>query len=41
MRHGVVPLPRQGPIVTWRPLARAKVPRLDDLDVGLGDLELL
>ncbi|MEQ1788488.1 MAG: GNAT family N-acetyltransferase [Acidimicrobiales bacterium] len=38
--HGVIPLPRQGPIVTWRPLARAAVPSLGDLSFSLGDLEL-
>jgi hypothetical protein len=39
-RHGFVPLPKQGPIVTWRPLARAQVPQLADLSFTLGDLEL-
>ncbi len=39
-RHGFVPLPRQGPIVTWRPLARPDVPQLDGIDFALGDLEL-
>lgn len=39
-RHGFVPLPRQGPIVTWRPLARPSVPVLDDLRFSLGDIEL-
>jgi GNAT superfamily N-acetyltransferase len=37
---GLLPLPRQGPIVTWRPLARAGVPALTDLALDLGDLEL-
>lgn len=41
VRHGLLPLPRQGPIVTWRPLARAEVPSLRTLAFGLGDLELL
>lgn len=40
-RHGLLPVPRQGPIVTWRPLARAAVPRLSAVRFGLGDLELL
>ena len=40
-RHGLLPVPRQGPIVTWRPLARADVPKLRSLAFGLGDLELL
>ena len=39
-RHGLLPLPRKGPIVTWRPLARTTVPRLGDLAFSLGDLEL-
>ncbi len=39
-RHGLVPLPRQGPTVTWRPLARPGVPSLSDLELTLGDLEL-
>lgn len=38
--HGLIPLRRQGPIVTWRPLARAAVPSLGDLSFSLGDLEL-
>ena len=38
---GFLPVPRQGPIVTWRPLARAEVPELPDLGFTLGDLELL
>ncbi len=38
--HGLVPLPRLGPVVTWRPLARPGVPRLGELTFGLGDLEL-
>ena len=40
VRHGFVPLPRQGPIVTWRPLARPGVPSLEELAFSLGDLEL-
>lgn len=38
--HGAVPLPRQGPVVTWRPLVRPEKPALKDLAFGLGDLEL-
>jgi len=38
--HGLVPLPRLGPVVTWRPLARPAVPGLGDLALRLGDLEL-
>lgn len=40
LRHGLVPLPRQGPILTWRPLARPEVPALAELRFSLGDLEL-
>lgn len=39
-RHGFLPLPRQGPIVTWRPLADPSVPALADLGFTLGDIEL-
>jgi predicted N-acetyltransferase YhbS len=38
--HGLVPLPRLGPVVTWRSLARPGVPALGDLAFRLGDLEL-
>lgn len=38
--HGLLPLPRLGPAVTWRPLVRIDVPRLGDLTLRLGDLEL-
>jgi GNAT superfamily N-acetyltransferase len=38
--HGLVPLRRLGPVVTWRPLARNGVPALGELALGLGDLEL-
>ena len=31
---------RLGPLLTWKPLARAEVPTLDDLDLTAGDLEL-
>jgi hypothetical protein len=42
IRAGYVPFPRQGPILTWRPLAdRARPPALGDLDLSLGDVELL
>jgi GNAT superfamily N-acetyltransferase len=39
-RHAALPVPGQGPIVTWRPLADAAVPALADLRFCLGDLEL-
>lgn len=35
-----LPVPRQGPVVTWRALATSEVPQLDDLELGLGDIEL-
>jgi hypothetical protein len=42
LRAGYVPFPRQGPILTWRPLAdQARPPALGDLDLSLGDVELL
>lgn len=41
-RAGFIPFPRQGPILTWRPLADSSPPpRLADLDLSLGDVELL
>ena len=40
LSHGVLPLPRLGPVVTWRPLGRSAVPALADLSFSLGDLEL-
>lgn len=39
-RHGFVPMPRQGPIVTWRTLANPVVPAFGDVGFALGDLEL-
>lgn len=39
-RHGLLPVPRQGPIVTWRPLANPDPPKLRELRFSLGDLEL-
>jgi len=38
--HGLVPLPGIGPVVTWRPLCRSRLPALGDLAFRLGDLEL-
>jgi hypothetical protein len=39
---GYIPFPRQGPILTWRPLADTSAPpALGDLDLALGDVELL
>ena len=41
-RAGFVPFPRQGPLLTYRPLADASAPpALADLDFALGDVELL
>jgi GNAT superfamily N-acetyltransferase len=40
LAHGVLPLPRIGPVVTWRSLGRSAVPALGDLSFRLGDLEL-
>jgi GNAT superfamily N-acetyltransferase len=39
-RHGYVPMPRQGPVVTWRTLANPIVPAFGDVGFALGDLEL-
>jgi len=41
LRAGYVPVPRLGPILTWRPLADPSTPpQLRDLDLSLGDVEL-
>jgi hypothetical protein len=37
---GLVPLPRSGPILTWRPLADPATPESSDLDLELGAIEL-
>jgi len=39
-RSGFVPVPRRGPILTWRALASATKPRLDQWRLVLGDVEL-
>ena len=39
-RHRALPLPAQGPIITWRTLCRPDTPRLDEIGFSLGDLEL-
>lgn len=39
-RSGFVPVPRLGPVLTWRPLAEPGVPSLEDLTLALGDVEL-
>jgi hypothetical protein len=42
LRAGFVPFPRQGPVLTWRPLADPSIPPTrGDLDLALGDVELL
>jgi GNAT superfamily N-acetyltransferase len=39
---GYLPFPGQGPVLTWRPLADSSAPpSLRDLDLALGDVELL
>lgn len=37
---GFVPVPRNGPILTWKPLVRTGVPSVRQLDLSLGDVEL-
>lgn len=39
-RAGFVPLPGQGPVLTWRSLARTDAPDLADFDLKMGDVEL-
>lgn len=38
--HGMVPLPRSGPVLTWRPLANLVLPAQSDLGLSLGSVEL-
>lgn len=38
--EGFVPVPRNGPILTWKPLVRTGVPSLRHLALTLGDVEL-
>lgn len=40
IRDGFVPAPQLGPILTWRPIRRTGVPRIGELDLTLGDIEL-
>lgn len=35
-----VPLPKQGPIMTWRGVNETRMPELDEWDLTLGDIEL-
>lgn len=37
---GFVPAPGLGPVLTWRPLGSCRVPVMDELLLGVGDLEL-
>jgi hypothetical protein len=37
---GLLPLPRQGPMLTWRALAMESMPPLGDWRLSLGDIEL-
>jgi GNAT superfamily N-acetyltransferase len=39
-RGGFVPLPRQGPILTWRSVCQTGMPPLERWQVALGDIEL-
>lgn len=38
--RGLLAVPRQGPRITWRPLADPTTPAIGDLALGMGDLEL-
>jgi GNAT superfamily N-acetyltransferase len=37
---GFVPVPQLGPILTWKPINRVGVPRMRDLALTMGDVEL-
>lgn len=39
-RHGYLPLPRQGPILTWRTVADGPMPTLAEWNLTMGDIEL-
>ena len=39
-RDGLLPLPGQGPILTWRSVTETTAPGLDDVALSLGDVEL-
>lgn len=41
LRAGFLPLPKVGPVLTWRPLAEPARPELASWRVALGDVELL
>lgn len=40
VRDGFAPVPRLGPVLTWRPICRLGVPTMSELDLSLGDVEL-
>ena len=40
VRDGFVPAPRLGPILTWRPIRHSGVPRMRELSLTFGDIEL-
>lgn len=40
LRQGFVPAPQLGPILTWKPICRTGVPRMRELELTLGDIEL-
>ena len=39
-RDGLLPLPKQGPILTWRGVTETEMPALDNWLLTLGDIEL-
>ena len=40
LKQGFVAIPKLGPILTWRPVTQPLVPTMDQLVLGLGDVEL-
>lgn len=40
VRRGMLPVPRQGPVLTWRGLPDGRAPALGDWRLSLGDVEL-
>mgnify|MGYP006280225023 CR=1 FL=1 len=40
-RHGLVPAPGQGPVLTWRALNAKAMPPLANWRLSLGDVELM
>jgi hypothetical protein len=37
---GFVPVPKAGPVLTWKPLSTSRVPAIRGLRLQLGDVEL-